>query len=162
MFYQPVLRNINKEVLRSIKLRPEFSVTLSGLEGAEVPEADQVAFLYLVPDCLDHGLQDPGGFGPGEAVFLPDHFGKFAVVHILSTTSIVSVLRLSRWQYPGDLPGAVGGPGRGFAARSGSLGRHASAGRPRRPPAVLSSDRRPGCWRRPLLLLSGSTHLSAG
>jgi len=47
-------------------------VTLPGLEGLEVPEADQVALLQLLPDCLNHGLQDPGGFRPGEAVVLPE------------------------------------------------------------------------------------------
>ena len=72
-------------------------MTLSGLKGPEVPEADQVALLQLIPDRLDHGLQDPGGFRPGEAVVLPDHFGKFAVIHSFNRLSASSIpLAISR------------------------------------------------------------------
>ena len=72
-------------------------MTLPGLEGPEVPKADQVAFFYLVPDRLEHGLQDPGGFRPGEAVVLPDHFGQFAVIHSFNRLSSSSIpLAISR------------------------------------------------------------------
>ena len=86
-----------EKVLRGVKLCPNFTVTLSGLEGPEVPEADQVALLQLIPDRLDHGVKDSGGFRPGEAVLFPDHFGKFAVIHSFNRFSSSSIpLAISR------------------------------------------------------------------
>ena len=72
-------------------------MTLPGLEGPEIPEADQVALLQLLPDRLDHGLQDPGRFRPGEAVVLPDLFGKFSVIHSFNRFNSSSIpLAISR------------------------------------------------------------------
>ena len=47
-------------------------MAFSCLEGAEVSEADQVAFSELCFYCLQDGIEDPFGFSFGVAVFPGD------------------------------------------------------------------------------------------